>query len=167
MSRLEYVDMGFDSLTKATVQSIANQTQHMTEKYQPINLPPKNKKGDLVPINQVYQEQYPFWSPPYQVGRTKLTSYTLGNRVLNINSTNKEYIPFGLRGTVVGHTEQKVIVQFDEQFLHGTTMYGHCRPYQGALVKPSDLFNLSQQFAKLATESFDHVSAFQEKPMPG
>lgn len=51
MSRLEYVDMGFDSLKKATVLNIANQAQHMMENYQPINLPPKNKKGDLVPIN--------------------------------------------------------------------------------------------------------------------
>lgn len=65
MSRLEYVDMGFDTLKRSTVTKIANQAQHMTENYQPIHLPPKSKKGDLVPINQVYQEQFPFWTPPY------------------------------------------------------------------------------------------------------
>lgn len=33
---------------------------------------------------------------------------------MNINSTKREYVPFGLRGTVVGKTNDKVIVLFDE-----------------------------------------------------
>jgi hypothetical protein len=33
---------------------------------------------------------------------------------MNMNSTMREYIPFGLRGTVIGKTEQKVMVMFDE-----------------------------------------------------
>lgn len=36
---------------------------------------------------------------------------------MNINSMKREYIPFGIRGTVVGRTNEKVIVIFDEQFL--------------------------------------------------
>jgi hypothetical protein len=38
----------------------------------------------------------------------------VGDRVININSTKREYVPFGLRGTVVGHTNDRVIVLFDE-----------------------------------------------------
>jgi Xrn1 SH3-like domain len=33
---------------------------------------------------------------------------------MNINSSKREYVPFGLRGTVVGNTNDKVIVIFDE-----------------------------------------------------
>ena len=56
----------------------------------------------------------------------------MGNRVMNLNSTLRYYIPFGLRGTVVGKTESKVIVMFDEQFLNGNNIYGHCQNYKGA-----------------------------------
>lgn len=118
-----------------------------------------------MPINQVYQEQLPFWSAPHLLGRAKLETFTLGNRVLNLNSSRKQFVPFGLRGTVIGRTESKVIVLFDEQFLHGTSVYGHCRPYQGAQLRPQDLLNLSKQFAKLAKDNFDLVKRFQEKPL--
>ena len=33
---------------------------------------------------------------------------------MNINSTRRDYIPFGLRGTVVGKTDKQVMVIFDE-----------------------------------------------------
>jgi hypothetical protein len=33
---------------------------------------------------------------------------------MNMNSSKREYIPFGLRGTVVGKTNDKVIVLFDD-----------------------------------------------------
>lgn len=33
---------------------------------------------------------------------------------MNMNSIMRQYIPFGLRGTVIGKTEQKVMVMFDE-----------------------------------------------------
>lgn len=51
---------------------------------------------------------------------------------MNINSSLRIYIPFGLRGTVVGKTESKVIVMFDSQFLNGNNIYGHCQNYKGA-----------------------------------
>ena len=45
---------------------------------------------------------------------------------MNLNSRKRKFIPFGLRGTVIGKTDEKVIVMFDEQFLHGNNVYGHC-----------------------------------------
>ena len=45
---------------------------------------------------------------------------------MNINSTKREYVPFGLRGTVIGKTNEKVIILFDEQYLNGSDIYGHC-----------------------------------------
>jgi hypothetical protein len=55
-----------------------------------------------------------------------VADFRVGNRVMNVNSTRRQYIPFGARGTVVGKTEEKIIVLFDEQFLQGTNIYGHC-----------------------------------------
>lgn len=57
--------------------------------------------------------------------------FTLGSRVMNINSTLRQFIPFGLRGTVIGKTESRILVMFDEQFLAGTNLFGHCEAYYG------------------------------------
>ena len=71
----------------------------------------------------VFQEQYPYWSIPFSEKNTN--DYQVGDRVMNVNSSLREYVPFGLRGTVVGKTNEKVIVLFDEQFLNGNNIYGH------------------------------------------
>ena len=69
---------------------------------------------------------------------------------MNICSVNRNYVPFGARGTVVGKTEEAVIVMFDEQFIQGNTIYGHCEPYRGAMIFPNYLLNLSREFAQIA-----------------
>jgi len=63
---------------------------------------------------------------------------------LNLNSTQRKFIPFGARGTVVGKTEATCIVMFDEQFLHGNDIHGHCQQYRGAQVDPNHLLNMSR-----------------------
>mmetsp|Transcript_11736 Transcript_11736/g.17968 ORF Transcript_11736/g.17968 Transcript_11736/m.17968 type:complete len:257 (+) Transcript_11736:557-1327(+) len=83
---------------------------------------------------------------------------------MNINSTLRQYIPFGLRGTVVGKTDLKVIVMFDEQFLHGSDVYGHCQMYRGAYVSPENLLNLTVSFASMAKQDPKLTKQFQEKP---
>lgn len=65
---------------------------------------------------------------------------------MNINSTKREYIPFGLRGTVVGKTNDKVIVLFDDQFLNGNNIYGHCQNYKGGYINPAFLLNMTDKF---------------------
>ena len=152
------------------IGKLDNQRQHICQNFGPIDIQ-QNKKQELTPINQVYQESFPFWTPPHQVPyqsfKEGLASFSLGSRVLNLNSTQREYIPFGIRGTVIGRTETKVLVVFDEQFLHGTTLFGHCGPYRGAQVQPRNLLNLSKQFMNLAKDNFELVKKFQEKPLPG
>ena len=58
---------------------------------------------------------FPFWTNLFKEKDSKY--FEIGDRVMNINSTKREYVPFGIRGTVVGRTNDKVIVIFDEQFL--------------------------------------------------
>jgi hypothetical protein len=93
--------------------------------------------------------------------------FRLGNRVMNLNSTLRQFIPFGARGTVIGKTEQQVIVMFDNQILHGSTIYGKCQPYRGAYIKPDYLLNLTQNFAMISKTNHALSKKFQEKPIKG
>ena len=46
---------------------------------------------------------------------------------MNVNSTTRTFVPFGARGTVVGKTEENILVMFDEPFIQGTSIYNHCQ----------------------------------------
>jgi len=79
---------------------------------------------------------------------------------MNLNSTKRQYIPFGARGIVVGKTDSKLIVMFDDQFLHGNDIYGHCQMYRGAQVEPHYMLNLSREFARLTKDDYQAVKKF-------
>ena len=66
--------------------------------------------------------------------------------MLSINSSKREFVPFGLRGTVVGHTNDRVIILFDEQYLGGNNIHGHCKDLKGGNIDPNFLINLTQKF---------------------
>lgn len=70
----------------------------------------------------------------------------MGHRVINLNSQQRKYVPFGARGTVVGRTQDRVIVMFDEQFIGGSNIFGLCENYRGAMVLPNNLLNLTLKF---------------------
>ena len=86
----------------------------------------------------------------------------MGDRVININSTKREYVPFGLRGTVVGHTNDRVIVLFDEQYLAGNNIMGHCEDYRGGNLNPNHLINLNHKFSSLVKKNLATVIQFIE-----
>jgi hypothetical protein len=77
---------------------------------------------------------------------------------MNINSTRREYIPFGFRGTVVGKTNDKIIIIFDEQYLGGDSIHGHCKPYKGSLLDTRFLLNLTKKFANILKKSKEVVN---------
>lgn len=66
---------------------------------------------------------------------------------MNVNSTKRDYVPFGIRGTVVGKTNEKVIVLFDDQYIGGNDIYGHCEPCRGGFIDPNNIINLTKKFA--------------------
>ena len=76
---------------------------------------------------------------------------------MNINSIKREYVPFGLRGTVVGKTNDKVIVIFDEQFLNGDNIHGHCQNYKGRFIDSQYLLNLTKKFRSLMKKNLELV----------
>ena len=114
----------------------------------------------------MYQECFPYWFAPFFERKT-VSDFRVGNRVMNLNSTQRKFVPFGARGTIVGKTEAKLIVMFDEQFLHGHDIYGHCENYRGAQVEPDHLLNLSREFARMVKDNYKSASKFMEKPNEG
>lgn len=84
---------------------------------------------------------------------------------MNINSSTRDYIPFGLRGTVVGKTNDKVIVLFDEQYLAGSALNGHCEEYRGGLIDPNNLCNITMKFESMMRKNnnMQLVSKFTER----
>lgn len=82
---------------------------------------------------------------------------------MNINSVRREFVPFGFRGTVVGKTNDKIIVIFDEQFLGGDSIHGHCKPYKGAMIDPKSLLNLTRKFTSIMKKNKNIVSIFTEQ----
>jgi hypothetical protein len=89
----------------------------------------------------------------------------VGDRVININSSKREYVPFGLRGTVVGTTNEKVVVLFDSQFLGGHNIHGHCQDLKGANISPQFLINLTYKFSQILKKNAALVMNFQEKSL--
>ena len=102
--------MGFDALNSDLIIKIDQHKNIIKEKFQAIQL--NCREFEYLPPNMVYQECFPYWCQAYS--NKSVDDYKVGDRVININSTKREYVPFGLRGTVVGHTNDRVIVLFDE-----------------------------------------------------
>ena len=88
----------------------------------------------------MFSEVYPFWCSPYKLS---VKDFRFGDRVANINTTKRKYIPFGELGTVVGTTLDGIIVRFDEPYVSLTDVHDTCPPYTGAVVKPESLMNLT------------------------
>jgi len=87
---------------------------------------------------------------------------------MNINSHQFEWIPFGLRGTVVGRADNSLIVLFDEQFLGSGRDILAQFPYRGARVYPQNVINLTRCFTQdVAKEGYQYLQKFSEKPIEG
>ncbi len=92
----------------------------------------------------------------------ELSEFKVGDRVMNINSSKRDYVTFCLRGTVVGKTNEKVIVLFDEQYIGGNDIYGHCDPCRGGFLLPAYLINLTSKFTKIIKKNQMIVDGFTE-----
>ena len=66
-----------------------------------------------------------------------------------------EFVPFGLRGTVVGKTDNQLIVLFDEQFLGAGKDMVKSQMYRCTRVFPSNVLNLTQLFTAMSKSNFE------------
>jgi len=137
LSKRSFVPAGFRFLSKeardAIDEAILDKSSVIEEKI-PLEL-------TKVDPRIMFSEVYPFWCPP-QINSVK--DFTFGDRVANINTTKRKYIPFGELGTVVGTTIDGVIVRFDEPNVSLTDVHNTCPIYTGAVVRPESLLNLTQ-----------------------
>ena len=162
ISNLPYVEMGFDALDHVLIQRLTEHTDYVKNNYDTINL--KVPKVLQMPVCFIYQEMFPLWFAPQRRPNT-VHNFKVGNRVMNIYSAGRKYIPFGARGTCVGKTEDTIIVIFDEQTLHCNTVYGHTENYRGAKISPMYLENISKSFAMKAKQLGGKIRDFQERPL--
>jgi hypothetical protein len=143
-SHLPFVDMGFDALTPEMIKSLSKHRETIQTEYKSCDL--IQKPIEWAKTSQVFVERFPFWVSPFP--KTDIAKYHIGDRVININSTQRMYVPFGLRGTVVGKSQKQVLICFDQQFLQGSDVNGHCEMYRGAMVDPDNLVNITRKFRK-------------------
>ena len=80
------------------------------------------RNNEFLPSKFLFMERFPYWSSLFP--ENSADKFKVGDRVLNMCSVKRAYVPFGARGTVVGKTEHKLIVMFDEQFIQGTDING-------------------------------------------
>jgi hypothetical protein len=145
ISSLPYVEMGFDALDELAIAKLSELYDTMKASVQ---APLKCNELEFLDPNSVFAEQYPFWSSPFYQPKQP-TDFKVGDRVMNTNSTKRQYVPYGLRGTVVGRTNDKVLVLFDDQYFNGSNIYGLCEDFRGGYVEPNYLINITKKFTKL------------------
>lgn len=92
--------MGFDALTPEMIKSLNEHRATIQNEFKPCNL--VQKPIEWAKTSQVFVEKFPYWSSPFP--EADISKFSVGDRVMNINSTLRSYVPFGLRGTVVGKT---------------------------------------------------------------
>lgn len=162
ISSLPFVDMGFDTLETSVITSINNRRIDVEENFNNVNL--QVRPVEFLPSKFIYKERYPFWSSMFPENDS--TKFKVGDRVLNHCSVKRRYVPFGARGTVVGKTEQKIIVMFDEQFVQGSDINGQCELYRGALMDPIHLMNITRKFESQLKKHNNTglIDVFTERP---
>ena len=92
--------------------------------------------------NYVYQEEDSKWIPPFMPYEP--SPFHLGDRVVNIRSTDTRFVPFGEKGTVTAISNDFIEVMFDNEFIGGSTCNGRFTSNNGAYIKPINLINLTK-----------------------
>ena len=133
------------------------------DNYNNVNLGIRN--SEFLPSKFLFMERFPYWSSLFP--ENSADKFKVGDRVLNMCSVKRAYVPFGARGTVVGKTEQKLIVMFDEQFIQGTDINGQSELYRGALMEPTHLMNVTRKFDGQLKKHNNTalVDVFTERPL--
>jgi hypothetical protein len=157
-SSLPYIEMGFDALNPSFINQLNTHRETVQNDYKSVNLKVKEVEG--FKSHQVFVERFPYWCPPYNMFENeeyhKLPDmFRVGDRVMNLNSTERQYVPFGLRGTVIGYTNNKVLVMFDKQFIGGGNLYNQCEMYRGSILNPNHLLNLTKRFVQAINQNKD------------
>jgi len=83
ISKLPYVEMGFDALDAELIQKLQTHHKHVESNFGTIDL--KVQAVEVMKMHNIYQESFPYWSGPYLEANT-VNDFRVGNRVMNLNS---------------------------------------------------------------------------------
>ena len=122
LSKRSFVPAGFRFLSTEARKEIDDTVSKLKEEANK-SIPVELSKVDP---RIMFSEVYPFWCPPYKFS---VKDFKYGDRVANINTTKRKFIPFGELGTVVGGTLDGVIVRFDEPNVSLTDVHDTCPLY--------------------------------------
>ena len=98
---------------------------------------------------------------PYVEKFGDIQKFSLGDRVINIRSDDKKFIPFGLKGTVTGIIDNNLEVLFDFPFIDSDTCGGRLPEGYGSIVDKQNLINMSSKasvFLRRNKESFEPIN---------
>jgi hypothetical protein len=146
INKANFTNISSDFISKKDCRKIEDFIEKKIEIKEQENLNNTNKnqrksfKISLNP-NYLYQENNP-WIPPFY--NSSPAEFELGDRVINIKSSDVPYVPFGLAGIVTGMFEQFIEICFDRSFFGGTTCNGRFTNKRGAYVKKECLLNLTK-----------------------
>ena len=138
LANKSFVPAGFQFLSAETRSEIDREVERLKE----AEKSPMPTGLERVDPRGMFAETFPFWTPPYPSDNK---SFRYGDRVVNINTSRRKFIPFGELGTVIGFTLKDLIIRFDEPNVVLTDVHDTCLPYTGAVVPPTCLVNLTQR----------------------
>jgi hypothetical protein len=138
LANRSFVPAGFRFLSLEIRKNIEDELNELKAK-ENLEVPSELTRVDP---RSMFSELFPFWSSPFIAS---VKDHRFGDRVANINTTKRKFIPFGSIGTVIGSTLDSVIVRFDEPNVALTDVHDTCPPYTGAVVGPESLINLTVQ----------------------
>ena len=73
-SKLEFVEIGLDTLDPSIIEKLKQHKEHIRCNYQPVSLSDDKcmKQQEIIHMSQAYQETYPYWSGPHSSERNSL-----------------------------------------------------------------------------------------------
>ena len=86
--------------------------------------------------------------------------FDLGDRVINIRSDDKKFIPFGSIGTITGISENILEVMFDYPFIGGETCSGRLPLCHGMYVQSNNLINLTRKGPVFLRRNVEKIKNF-------
>lgn len=117
----------------------------------------------------IFAETWPYWTSPFKTG---IYDFDFGDRIVNVNTSKKNFVGFGEFGTVIGFTNSEVVILFDNQNISLSNVYDRCMEYRGAMVTPQSVINLTQNLPQTenknkATNMRKTAKSFKPYPNKG
>lgn len=135
----KFVPAGFEFASPQIIDLI-------DKKLQELKSGPKEELPESIPKvlnDNLFVEIYPFFIA-HSV--QNVWDFNYGDRIVNINTSKRNFVNFGEFGTVIGFTQTELVILFDNENLSLTNLYERCKAYRGAKLTPDSVINMTRHF---------------------